>query len=57
MLDTVLGIRNAKKKGLCMVPPLVILRQHTNRTFQGEVLHGCLCEKMLHLKGEHVVTI
>lgn len=57
MLDTVLGIRNAKKKGLCMVPPLVILRQHTNRTFQGEVLHGRLCEKMLHLKGEHVVTV
>lgn len=33
-----------------MVPPLVILRQHTNRPFKKRFLHGCLCEKMLHLK-------
>ena len=57
MLDTILGIRNTKKKGLSMVPPSVILRQHTNRPFQGEVLHRCLCEKMLHLKGECIVTV
>ena len=33
-----------------------LLRQLTNRPFQGEVLQGCLCEKILHLE-EYLVRV
>ena len=51
MLDTVLGIRNAKKKGLCMALPLVILRQRTHKQTKKDVKTQDIIPDSWDIKG------